>query len=137
MTRPSRLRCFRRRVFRLSTRRRMALAPSLSRSLPDLRKREAGGSDVSAVTVTAGCVTPPNLQTSVCCCPVVSFPFVCGCTIVLTMSSTLDHRLDSLWNIQFSLSAHSPSESESSACKGREHAIIITSFLSIVYLFFL
>lgn len=52
MTIPSRLRCFRRLVFRLSTLRRIALAPSLSRSLPDRLNREPNVSGASSVVAT-------------------------------------------------------------------------------------
>lgn len=154
MITPSRLRCFRRLVLRLSTRRRMALAPSLIRSLPDLRNREiSAASDASAATAAAaaacscsadcsggcGIVLLPNLPPIPCCDDWRSWFCCCwypgwwwstgddGCscccsiTAVLTMSSTRDHLLDSLWNIQFSLRAHSPSESESSPC---EHVVI-------------
>jgi hypothetical protein len=145
MTTPSRLRCFRRLVFRLSTRRRMAFAPSLIRSLPDRRNREiSAASDASAATAavcscsancSCGIVLLPNLPPQPCCdgwrswfcccwfpdrwCSTGDDGCSCCCSIiaVLTMSSTRDHLLDSLWNVQFSLSAHSPSESESSPCE--------------------
>lgn len=151
MTTPSRWPRFRRLVFRLSTRRKMALAPSLSRSLPDLLNREASvrspdASVAAAISATeCGDTWPPVcVSCGFCCCcswRVASAAGRCGCSpfcddccsTVFTISSTRDHRLDSLWNIQFSLNAHSPSESESSIYNTHIHTLRWNFFLSIFW----